>query len=128
LGPVVVGDGCLVGANSVLTKSTPAGSTIVGIPAKVLGQGSKGTKLADHDVNSEAIANLHERLMMLEVSGGGGDGGSSSGSSSSSGSTNGCDRCSNLSPSSFSSSSLLLLLLHRWASTALSALLVQDWV
>ena len=34
LGPVVIGDGAKVGANSVVTKDVAAGATVVGIPAK----------------------------------------------------------------------------------------------
>ena len=34
LGPVKLGDGVKVGANSVVTKDVPAGTTVVGIPAK----------------------------------------------------------------------------------------------
>ncbi len=34
LGPISVGNGAKVGANSVVTKDVPAGATVVGIPAK----------------------------------------------------------------------------------------------
>lgn len=34
LGPIQVGDGAKVGANSVVTKDVPSGSTVVGLPAK----------------------------------------------------------------------------------------------
>src|SRR6185295_17389724 len=34
LGPIVVGEGAKIGANSVVTKDVAAGSTVVGIPAK----------------------------------------------------------------------------------------------
>jgi len=36
LGPIVIGTGARVGANSVVTKEVPPGVTAVGIPAKVL--------------------------------------------------------------------------------------------
>ena len=36
LGPVVIGDGAKVGANSVVTKDVPPGATVVGIPARAV--------------------------------------------------------------------------------------------
>jgi serine O-acetyltransferase len=36
LGPITIGDGAKVGANSVVVKPVPAGATVTGIPAKVL--------------------------------------------------------------------------------------------
>ncbi len=36
LGPIVIGEGAMVGANSVVTKPVPAGTTAVGIPARVI--------------------------------------------------------------------------------------------
>lgn len=36
LGPIVVGEGAKVGANSVVTKPVPAGTTAVGIPARIV--------------------------------------------------------------------------------------------
>jgi len=36
LGPIVVGEGAKVGANSVVTKPVPAGTTAVGVPARVV--------------------------------------------------------------------------------------------
>lgn len=35
LGPVTLGEGCKIGANSVVTKSVPAGKTALGIPAAI---------------------------------------------------------------------------------------------
>jgi acetyltransferase-like isoleucine patch superfamily enzyme len=34
---VVLGNGCIVGAGAVVTKSFPAGSTIVGVPGRIVG-------------------------------------------------------------------------------------------
>jgi serine O-acetyltransferase len=36
LGPIVIGEGARVGANSVVTKEVPAGVTAIGIPAQVV--------------------------------------------------------------------------------------------
>jgi len=36
LGPIIIGDNCKVGANSVVLKNVPEGSTVVGIPGKIV--------------------------------------------------------------------------------------------
>jgi serine O-acetyltransferase len=41
LGPIVLGDGARVGSNAVVVKDVPAGSTAVGIPARILDDESK---------------------------------------------------------------------------------------
>ncbi|MCX8502192.1 MAG: serine O-acetyltransferase, partial [Alphaproteobacteria bacterium] len=41
LGPITIGDGAKIGANSVVISDVPAGATVVGIPARVLSQGSR---------------------------------------------------------------------------------------
>jgi serine O-acetyltransferase len=41
LGPIVLGDGARVGSNAVVVKDVPAGSTAVGIPARILDEESK---------------------------------------------------------------------------------------
>lgn len=38
IGGVTLGDGCVVGANAVVTKSFPAGTVLGGVPAKALGR------------------------------------------------------------------------------------------
>jgi acetyltransferase-like isoleucine patch superfamily enzyme len=35
---VEIGDGCIIGASSVVTRSIPAGSIAVGNPARIVGQ------------------------------------------------------------------------------------------
>ncbi len=35
LGDIEIGDGAMIGANAVVTKSVPAGCVAVGVPAKV---------------------------------------------------------------------------------------------
>ena len=44
LGPVVIGKNSLIGANAVVTKDVPEKSVMVGIPAKRIGDASKGFK------------------------------------------------------------------------------------
>lgn len=39
LGPVVIGDNCVIAANSVVTKDIPSGSVAAGIPVKVIREG-----------------------------------------------------------------------------------------
>lgn len=43
LGPIMIGDGVKVGANSVVLKDVPANCTAVGIPAKIVYKKSKPT-------------------------------------------------------------------------------------
>ena len=38
LGPINLGDGARIGSNAVVLKDAPAGATLVGIPARVVGQ------------------------------------------------------------------------------------------
>lgn len=42
LGPVVIGENARVGANAVVVGDVPARTTVIGIPAKVVGGGDKG--------------------------------------------------------------------------------------
>ena len=44
LGPVVIGQNSLIGANAVVTKNVPEKSIMVGIPAKKIGDATKGFK------------------------------------------------------------------------------------
>ena len=43
IGTLLIGDGAKVGANAVVLKDVPAGSTVVGIPAKVIRLGDRKT-------------------------------------------------------------------------------------
>ena len=44
LGPVIIGKNSLIGANAVVTKDVPEKSIMVGIPAKRIGDATKGFK------------------------------------------------------------------------------------
>lgn len=76
LGPITIGRGTRVGANSVVVETTPPGVTVVGIPAKVVRPESSRRKLAgridlDHhlipDPVGEAIAVMLDRIEFLEA-------------------------------------------------------------
>lgn len=36
IGPITIGDDCVIGANAVVTKDIPSHSIVVGIPAKII--------------------------------------------------------------------------------------------
>ena len=44
LGPIIVGENAKIGANAVVTKNVPEKSVMVGIPAKRIGDATKGFK------------------------------------------------------------------------------------
>ena len=44
LGPIIIGKNSLIGSNSVVTKNVPEKSVMAGIPAKRIGDASKGFK------------------------------------------------------------------------------------
>ncbi len=75
LGPITVGAGARVGANAVVVKDVPAGVTVAGIPARVVGDRDKtqpekfaayGTPSPDlPDPVSQAVDGLVERVGTL---------------------------------------------------------------
>ena len=44
LGPITIGKNSLIGSNSVVTKDVPEKSVMAGIPAKRIGDATKGFK------------------------------------------------------------------------------------
>lgn len=76
LGPITVGRGTRVGANSVVIQSTPPEVTVIGIPAKVVYREAQGRKAVgrinlDHhlipDPVGEAISVVMDRIEFLEA-------------------------------------------------------------
>ena len=81
LGPITVGDGARVGANSVVVKSVPPGATVVGVPGRVVGDKKETVEKLEHgrlpDPVAEAIGlvlmrqdRLEKQLQVLETSAG----------------------------------------------------------
>ncbi|SFG43375.1 serine O-acetyltransferase [Novosphingobium sp. CF614] len=76
LGPITVGKGARVGANSVVVDPVPPGMTVVGIPGRLVRAASDRRRLSgridlDHhlmpDPVGEAIAELLDRIDFLEM-------------------------------------------------------------
>ncbi|MEE8470667.1 MAG: serine O-acetyltransferase [Dehalococcoidia bacterium] len=81
LGPITVGDGARIGANSVVVRSVPPGAVVVGVPGRVVEDRGKPGQDLEHgklpDPFSEAIrlileeqARLNDRISQLEESAG----------------------------------------------------------
>jgi serine O-acetyltransferase len=70
LGNIVIGDGSRIGAGSVVVRPVPPGSTVVGIPGKVVRRRAESGDDLDHgklpDPEGQAIAELRERVAKLE--------------------------------------------------------------
>lgn len=77
LGPITLGPGARVGANSVVIEDVPAGMTVVGIPGRVVKPSHARRKLGDGRIDlehhqmpdpvGEAIASLLDRIEFLEA-------------------------------------------------------------
>ncbi|HNQ34747.1 MAG TPA: serine O-acetyltransferase [bacterium] len=78
LGPINIGDGVLIGAGSVVIKNVPEGVTVVGIPARVVGEHRKLPIDLEHGKLPDPFAEplrllfrecsrLHERVQSLEA-------------------------------------------------------------
>lgn len=55
LGSFKIGDQCNIGANSVVLKEVPSGSTVVGIPGKVVRQGGKRLDRLNHELPDPVV-------------------------------------------------------------------------
>ncbi len=75
LGPITVGRGTRVGANSVVVNDVPADVTVVGIPAKVVYPDGAGKKVGRIDLNhhfmpdpvSAALSHIIDRVDFVEA-------------------------------------------------------------
>lgn len=77
LGPITVGAGCRIGANSVLIEDVPPGMTVVGIPGRVVKPVADRRRLGDGRIDlehhlmpdpvGEAIVSLLDRIEFLEA-------------------------------------------------------------
>ncbi len=69
LGPVEIGEGVRVGAGSVVVRPVPPGSTVVGVPAKVVSGGIHGETDLDHgtlpDPVVQVLADLRGEIELL---------------------------------------------------------------
>lgn len=69
LGNITLGQGCKIGANSVVIKDVPANATAVGIPARILSCTTDAKQLRHDmlpDVNREIFHYLIKRMAVLE--------------------------------------------------------------
>jgi len=69
LGPVTIGEGCKIGAGSVVLKDVPPFCTVVGVPGRVVKM--RGQKVADEkpiDPVLEEFGRLNRRLSAVEES------------------------------------------------------------
>jgi serine O-acetyltransferase len=76
LGNIMIGDRSKIGAGSVVVKSVPPHSTIVGVPGRVVSIAGKAVKDEDDDILEhgflpdpieQAMKGLHERVAQLEA-------------------------------------------------------------
>jgi len=70
LGPITLGDGVRVGANSVVVKSVPPGATVVGVPGRIVQEKREPVADLDHgklpDPVSEGMRSMAEQQGKLE--------------------------------------------------------------
>lgn len=66
LGSFKIGDQANIGANSVVLKEVPAGSTVVGIPGRVVRQGGKRLDRLDHQLPDPVIDTMRDMHREIE--------------------------------------------------------------
>lgn len=69
LGSFTVGDQCNIGANSVVLREVPSGSTVVGIPGKIVRQGGKRLDRLSHQLPDpvvDTMRELQEQIIQLQ--------------------------------------------------------------
>ncbi|MNP09798.1 Serine acetyltransferase [compost metagenome] len=69
LGSFKIGDQSNIGANSVVLKEVPAGSTVVGIPGKVVRQAGKRLDRLNHQLPDpvvDAMSGLQQHIEQLQ--------------------------------------------------------------
>ncbi|UYP46564.1 2,3,4,5-tetrahydropyridine-2,6-dicarboxylate N-acetyltransferase [Candidatus Lokiarchaeum ossiferum] len=65
LGPIILGDNVKVGANSVVTKDIPPNSIVVGVPGRIIKNGSNiphQIETLSHDILPDPVLNLIKSL------------------------------------------------------------------
>jgi serine O-acetyltransferase len=71
LGNITIGDNARIGAGSVVIRSVPENSTVVGIPGKIVRTRADASETLDHgklpDPEGQAIADLTRRVAELEA-------------------------------------------------------------
>jgi serine O-acetyltransferase len=71
LGAITIGEGALVGANSVVVKSVPPGVTIVGVPGHIVGQQKRIAQDLEHgklpDPIAEALRLVNKKQAVLDA-------------------------------------------------------------
>jgi serine O-acetyltransferase len=65
LGPLTVGNGAKVGSNAVVVKDVPPGATAVGIPARILEEGSPGGGFSAYAVSRDTSDPLVQAIHQL---------------------------------------------------------------
>ena len=63
LGPVKIGDGAKIGAGSVVIKSIPPGSTVVGVPGRVMKKHRELSLDLEHGKLPDPVANVIREIL-----------------------------------------------------------------